>query len=172
MWRNKFANPRWRRWAGNIGFVLLLAVVYFAVRTVQQHTLVQGPAPVLRAPLVQGGAFDLAAPRERPVLVYFWATWCAICKLEEGAIESLARDHEVVGIAMHSGADAEVVKYLRDNKLAVRTINDPEGSIARAWGVRATPTSFVIDSAGTIRYREVGYTTEWGVRLRLWLVSS
>lgn len=171
MWRDKFAHPGWRRWAGNLGFFLLLAAVFFGVRFYQQHTLVVGPAPALRAPLLQGGSFDLAAQRGRPVLVYFWATWCAVCKLEQGAIESVAVDHAVVGVAMRSGSDAEVMKYLRESSLAVPVINDPDGLMAGVWGVRATPTSFIIDGAGVIRFREVGYTSQVGLRLRLWLAS-
>lgn len=171
MWRDKLTDPRWRRLAGNLGFVALLAAIFFGVRFWQQQTLVEGPAPALRAVLLDGGTFDLATERDKPVLVYFWATWCAVCKLEQGAIESVAADHRVVGVAMHSGTDTEVQKYMRENNLKVAVINDPDGSIAREWGVRATPTGFVIDGEGRIRHREVGYTTEVGMRLRLWLAA-
>jgi thiol-disulfide isomerase/thioredoxin len=171
VWQDKFTHPGWRRWAGNLGFFLLLATVFFGVRYYQQRSLVEGPAPALRESLVQGESFDLAAHRGRPVLVYFWATWCAVCKLEQGAIESVAGDHTVVGVAMRSGPDAEVMKYLRENSLAVPVVNDPDGAIADAWGVRATPTSFVLDGAGAIRFREVGYTSQIGLRLRLWMAS-
>jgi alkyl hydroperoxide reductase subunit AhpC len=46
---------------------------------------------------------------------------------------------------------------------------DPDGRLARAWGVRSLPTSFVVDREGEIRTVEVGYTTELGLRARLWL---
>lgn len=171
VWQDKLQNPRWRRWAGNLGFVALLVVIFFGVRFWQQQTLVEGAAPALRATLLGGNTFDLATERENPVQVYFWATWCGVCKLEQGSIESVAADHRVVGVAMHSGTDADVQKYLRENNLKVAVINDPDGTIARQWGVRATPTSFIIDREGRIRYREVGFTTELGMRLRLWLAS-
>jgi thioredoxin-related protein len=50
-------------------------------------------------------------------------------------------------------------------------INDPDGALAAAWGVRGVPTFFVVDSQGMIRFREVGYTTGLGLRWRLWLVG-
>lgn len=162
------ARPRWRRWAANLAWLLLAAAIYYGARFYQQRALVEGPAPELRAALIGGGEFDLATARAAPVLVYFWATWCPVCRLEQGSIESLARDHRVVTVALQSGDAATVGKYLQEQGLRAPAINDPDGAIARTWGVRATPTFFFIDRDGLIRFRELGYTTEVGMRGRLW----
>lgn len=164
-------SRRWRRRAGNLAWLLAIVALYSGIRFYQQRTLVDGPAPALQAVLLDGSKFDLGAHRGQPVLVYFWATWCAVCRLEQGSIESLASDHHVVGVALQSGSAAEVTNYLREHGLRVPVINDPDGGIAAAWGVRATPTGFVVDRDGRIRFREVGYTTEAGLRLRLWLAG-
>jgi thiol-disulfide isomerase/thioredoxin len=148
--------------------LLLVAAIYFGVRFYQQRTLVEGSAPALRAVLLDGASFDLAARRDAPVLVYFWATWCPVCRLEQGSIEALARDHRVVTVALQSGEPATVRNYLKEHGLVAPVINDPDGEIARVWGVRATPTLFFIDPDGSIRFRELGYTTEAGMRIRLW----
>ncbi len=166
--RQLIQSIRRHRWLGNAAFIALLAIVYFGVRAWQQHTLVEGPAPALRAATLNGAVFDLGAPRDRPVLVYFWATWCAVCRLEQGAIEAVAADHPVVGVALQSGSAAEVTKYMNEQGLQVAVINDPDGHIARAWGVRVTPTHFIVDARGEIRFRETGYTSELGTRARLW----
>jgi hypothetical protein len=34
--------------------------------------------------------------------------------------------------------------------------------------VSGVPSHFVVDSAGNVRFRVVGYTTTWGLRARLW----
>jgi peroxiredoxin len=81
----------------------------------------------------------------------------------------VARDYRVVGIALRSGSPADVKKYLKEHNLQVPVVNDPDGALAGAWGVRGTPTSFIVDGAGMIRFREIGYTSEPGLRLRLWL---
>jgi thiol-disulfide isomerase/thioredoxin len=165
------AAPRRRArvWAERIGFALLLAAVFFGVRFYQQRTLVEGPAPALRAPLLGGAAFDLADSTDRPVLVYFWASWCPVCRLEQGAISALLADHPVITVAMQSGDVAEVSGYLREHGLDWPVINDPDGAVAARWGVRATPTFFIVDRERAVRFREVGYTSEAGLRLRLWL---
>jgi hypothetical protein len=38
--------------------------------------------------------------------------------------------------------------------------------------VRGTPTFFVVDRHRQIRFREVGFTSEWGLRARLWFADS
>jgi alkyl hydroperoxide reductase subunit AhpC len=50
-------------------------------------------------------------------------------------------------------------------------LNDTDGSVSRAWGVQAVPASFIIDTDGQIHFIEVGYTTELGIRMRLWLAA-
>jgi len=161
-------RPAWRVWAERGAWIALAAAIFFGVRVYQQRTLIEGPAPALQAALLDGTVFDLAAVRDRPVLVYFWATWCPVCRLEQGSIESLAEDHRVIAMAMQSGDSNEVANYMRKHGLRVPVINDPIGAYAAEWGVRATPTSFIVDRTGQIRFREVGYTTEIGLRMRLW----
>lgn len=161
---------RWRRWAGHLAWVLLFAVVYFGARFYQQRTLIEGTAPALQAMLVNGSEFSLASLHGQPVLVYFWATWCPVCRLKQGSIESLATTYRVVSVALQSGGSTDVLKYINEHGLRVPVINDPDGAIARAWGVRATPTSFIVDGNGLIRFRETGYTTASGLRLRMWFV--
>lgn len=166
------AGPRRRAraWFERIGFALLLAAVVFGVRFYQQRDLVEGPAPALQGPLLSGPSYDLAAgAATRPVLVYFWASWCPVCRLEQGSISALADEHRVVTVAMQSGSAAEVSAYLREHGLDWPVINDPDGLLAARWGVRATPAFFVVDRERAIRFREVGYTSGPGLRLRLWL---
>lgn len=163
--------PRWRLWARRAGFVVLVLAVFTGVRLYQQRNLIEGPAPRLEGRLVDGTAYAPAGSETRPLLVYFWASWCPVCRLEQGSIATLAREHRVVTVAMQSGADAEVKNFLREQGLPFPVINDPDGAHAAAWGVRGVPTFFIVDSQGLIRFREVGYTTGLGLRWRLWLAG-
>ena len=45
---------------------------------------------------------------------------------------------------------------------------EPDGSVAASYGFRAVPAFAVIGSDGRIRATSVGYTSEIGMRLRLW----
>ncbi|MBC7173859.1 MAG: protein disulfide oxidoreductase [Polyangiaceae bacterium] len=119
-----------------------------------------------------GALIELARAPGEPVLVHFWATWCGVCRAEEGTIDALADDHRVITIATQSGGAAEVGRYLSERGLDFPTVVDPHGEIARRWGVSAFPTSFVIDADGAIRNIEVGYTTSLGLRARLALARN
>lgn len=158
----------WRRVRGYLLQLVLLLVIIGGVRIWQQRDLVSGPAPARTGVLLDGRAVAATAQAGQPLLVHFWASWCPVCKLEQGSIESLARSYPTLTVAMQSGSDAEVAAHMRKEVLSFPVLNDPQGTISREWGVRAVPTSFIVDAQGRIRFVEVGYTTGIGLRLRLW----
>ena len=51
-------------------------------------------------------------------------------------------------------------------------IADEYGEIAKQWSVKGVPASFIIAADGNIRFVEVGYTTELGLRARLWWAGN
>ena len=163
---------RGRRWWRYAGEALVLLLLLVGVHLWQIRDLPTGLAPPLEGVLLDGSATTLTGMRGQPVLVHFWATWCPVCKLEQGSIAALARDHHVISIAMQSGLKEEVLDHLKRNDLTFPVINDPDAVHAQRWNVRGVPTSFIIDRAGGIRFIEVGYTTEMGLRLRLWLAGQ
>ncbi len=152
--------------------ILLFALIIIGVRSWQQRDMPSGPAPVLQGTTLEGRRYVLPAHPERPVLVHFWATWCPICRTDQGTIDSIAHDYpETITVAMQSGSPDEVMKHMKEAHLGFRVLNDPDGSISHAWGVNAVPASFIISPDGRIRFIEVGYTTEIGLRIRLWLAT-
>jgi thiol-disulfide isomerase/thioredoxin len=152
--------------------VLIFIVIIMGVRAWQQRDIVKGDAPALNGFLLDGKSFVLAAKPAQAVLVHFWASWCPICRAEQGSIESLARDNpNVITVAMQSGNSNAVQQYMREQAVNFPVVNDADGQISARWGVRAVPASFIIDTEGKIRYVEIGYTTRIGLRIRLWLAS-
>lgn len=151
--------------------VLMVVVLLAAVRAYQQRDLPSGAAPQLEGALLDGSRASLAALRGEPVLVHFWATWCGVCRMEQGSIDAVALDRPVLSIASRSGDVASVSQYVASNQVKPRVIVDSSGALAQRFGVHAFPTTFVLDRNGEIRFREVGYTTELGLRARLWLAG-
>ena len=162
-------TSKWRVYAVN---ALILVVALVGVRTWQQRGIVSGEAPALQGMTLAGKIYKLPAKPEQPVLVHFWATWCPVCRLEQGSITALARDNpNVITVAMQSGKPEEVAAYMKEQGIAFPVVNDPRNRIAHVWGVKAVPASFIIGRDGQIRFIEVGYTTGIGLRLRLWLAG-
>lgn len=167
----KFRQIFKKRWVIIPLEVLFFVALFIAIRAYQQRDMISGPAPGIEAVTLQHNQFELATSQPRPVLVHFWATWCGICRLEQDSIQALSKDYNVITIAMQSGSDEEIKQYLVENKLDFEVINDVDSEIVKAYGVRAVPASFIINSQNYITTREVGYTTGWGLRLRLWLTE-
>lgn len=151
--------------------VALIALVVVGIRAWQQRDVATGMAPPLTGTTLDGTAYSLATQFGEPVLVHFWATWCSICRLEQSSIDALAENHRVITVAMQSGTLPEVALHVQQHDLKFSVINDPNGAIAADWGVHVVPASFVVDPSGKIRFIEIGYTTQLGLRLRMWLAG-
>ncbi|MDP3031990.1 MAG: protein disulfide oxidoreductase [Rhodocyclaceae bacterium] len=167
---------RWKRWA--VEALVLLGIIV-AITLWQNRGLPEGAAPPLEGIDSDGIAVSLAEMRKdnaregqrRPTLVVFWATWCPVCRAEEDNIEAVARDWPVLSVAMQSGDAEDVDDHLVARRLTVPAVIDDDADIAELWKVRGVPTHFIVDAAGNIRFRMVGYTSELGLRARLWWVE-
>lgn len=158
------------KWARRSIEVALVLVLLFSFRAYQHRDHPVTPPPI-NGQLINGESISLQGYQEKPLLVHFWATWCRICVVEQGSIENIAKNYPVLTIAMQSGNRQAMQNYMAENNLSFAVFNDPTGTVSRSWGVHATPSSFILDRNGEVRFTEVGYTTEWGLRLRLWLAS-
>jgi thiol-disulfide isomerase/thioredoxin len=162
--RTEKPRPRWR-WIAEVGVVL---AILFAVRWGQTRGLPSGELPTVSLTSLDGGPLPLGT-HERGYVVHFFATWCGVCRAEEGNVSALARDHELIAIATQSGGDAPVRAYVTGAGLdPAHVALDPDGAIAQRFGVRAFPTTLYVGRDGAIRTAEVGYTSELGMRLRAW----
>lgn len=146
----------------------LVVLVLYALHLYQVRDTAEGPAPPVAGIDLDGRPLSLAEHAGRPVLVHFWATWCPVCRAEAGNISGLAEDHAVITIALEDTPPAQLERFLAERGLAYPVIRDPEGVLAARYGVRGVPASFVVDGDGNIRFTEIGYTTEAGLRLRMW----
>jgi len=161
-------NRRWLTWVRDLGLVFILVLLFQWWRT---GSMASGPAPALAGTLLSGGTLDLEDLRGKPVLVHFWASWCPICRAEDGSIHDLAQDYRVLTVATNSGDAQEITSYMEENNLEFPVLLDESGEMGNRWGVKGVPSSFVVDGAGEIRSVAVGYTTGLGLRIRLWLAG-
>lgn len=163
------AAPRRRRpWRGWLLFAAFLVALQFW----QSREMIGGVMPPLAGTLADGRPGSLAAtlataPGE-PALVYVWSAWCPVCKLQQPTIGGIAADWPVLTVAMQSGNVAEVAAFMAGRSLAYPALVDERGELAWSLGVRGVPAWFVVDGTQRIRFAGAGYTSGWGLRLRLW----
>ena len=158
-------NNKYYRWLIEL---TLIVVVILAVRYWLQRDLVSGTAPNFQTVMLSEQSIDFYENKKRPVLLHFWATWCPVCKLEQSSIENISKDYPVLTVAMQSGSNTEVKSYMLEEKLSFKVINDELGLLSQKYNIKGVPVSFIINKENKIEFTEVGYTTEIGLRLRLW----
>ncbi|MCB4365930.1 TlpA family protein disulfide reductase [Hydrogenophaga taeniospiralis] len=115
----------------------------------------QRPTPALDAQNLQGERVRLADFQGRVVLLNFWATWCPPCRAEMPTLQAvpewLGEDKVVVLALNHREAGRTARRFLAASGLTLPVLLDPQGDITQAWGVRAFPTTVLIDANGRAR---------------------
>ncbi len=104
---------------------------------------------------------------DKPVLIHFWATWCPTCSLEASNIQNISEKYEVITIAVKSNKD-EIDKYMKENYLDFKVVNDENAYLAREFKISAYPTTFIYNKEKDLIFSEVGYTSSLGLYLRMW----
>lgn len=159
------------RWWWVLEFLIILFLV-LGFRAWNQSNLIAGEAPSFKAEMISGEKVDLIDYRGEPILLYFWSLDCVSCHLQQSTISDLTKNHSVLTIVRSSHRE-QVLAYMEEQGISNwPTIIDEQGSIYRQFGVKATPTHYIIDGEGLIRFREVGFSTNWGLRLRFWFAGE
>ena len=118
------------------------------------------PAPQIALPVVGGGTSDLDAERGKVVLVNFWATWCEPCKSEMPGLQELAHELQDQPFRLYSvdlQEDAEQIQaFQRQYGLELYAVMDHDGEATKAYGVRALPSTFLIDQRGVLKLQRLG----------------
>ena len=103
---------------------------------------------------------------KKPILVHFWATWCPVCKVEAPNIQTLSKYYNVITIAVKSDKQ-EIARYMQQNNLDFNVIDDRDGKIAQRFNIAVYPTTFIYNKEKKLIFSEVGYTSTFGMWIRL-----
>jgi thiol-disulfide isomerase/thioredoxin len=165
-------QPRWRLWGKEVLWLLLLALVISTLLDLwRSPTLPEGAmsAPVT---LQDGSNTDLATLSQgKPLLVYYWASWCGVCRFTTPTVQQLWQEGEnVLTVALRSGNSEQLGKGMGKKGLTFPTHNDESGELAAQWQVGVTPTFLVIRD-GALVSSTTGWSSKWGLQLRLWWAS-
>jgi thiol-disulfide isomerase/thioredoxin len=116
-------------------------------------------APDFQYTLNDGSAHKLSDLRGKKVLVNFWATWCGPCRLEMPDLQRALNDYgdAVVVLGVNKIENREVITPFADEvQVAFPLIPNKSGDISGRYGALNLPTSYFINTDGTIGFRQVG----------------
>jgi thiol-disulfide isomerase/thioredoxin len=110
-------------------------------------------------------------PKNKPFIVVFWGSWCPVCKQDLDNFSKISNEYDVLGVAVDSGSDSDILNFLKNQNISLKTINDRSGEIAGKFNISAYPTTLIYDSKGNLKFTEVGYITTAGLTARLKLIE-
>ncbi len=111
-------------------------------------------APNLAGFDAAGKALPLTSLRGQAVVINFWASWCEPCREEMPSLALLAHTHvgklSVLAVN-YKESPAAVAQFVAATGLDLHTLRDPDGALARAWGIRVFPSTVLIGADGRVR---------------------
>lgn len=162
------------RWLAFAPLAILLALgllfgLYALNRNpqVQPQALVGKPVPTVSLPTLEEGRpvslREMAS--EGPMLVNFFASWCAPCEIEHPVLMGLkGQPVRVVGIAYKDAPQNTQAFLTRLGDPFAEILVDRDGRAGVEFGVTGVPETFVVGRDGTILAKHTGPLTEADAR--------
>ncbi|MFN8481752.1 MAG: redoxin domain-containing protein [Anaerolineae bacterium] len=106
---------------------------------------------------LDGKTWTVSELKGKPVVLNFWATWCAPCKFEMPALQSIYQKYKDKGLVVLAvdiktdNGEAAVRKYQQETGMTFPIVMDTTGETENNYRVRAYPTSFFIGKDGKLR---------------------
>ena len=106
-----------------------------------------------------GRTVDVTQFKGKPMVINFWATWCAPCWEEHPVLVANARmlqpDVQFLGVVFQDKED-KILGFLNERGTSYPTVVDEAGKTAIAYGVGGVPETFFLDANGVIRAKYAG----------------
>lgn len=158
--------------------IIVLVALGFAYRetTLTQPTVGQ-PAPDLALDFYPGYEWgqrsqaQLADLRGNVVVLNFWASWCAPCRVEAELLEATSREYADRGVVFlgvaWSDTDTEAQAYLEEFDISYPNAPDIGLDAQERYRFKQVPETFFIDGDGIIRHFHAGPLTADQLRFYL-----
>ena len=145
------------------GYLQLDWIDQFSGNSSGELIKVDKPVPDFEFVSLSGETVHLDELKGKPILVNFWATWCAPCKLEMPAIQAYADKYTDKLVVLPINADddpAAIQKFIDELGLTMPVYVDKGGRVENLFHILGLPTTYFIDQEGNLKIQHVGVMTE------------
>ncbi|MDD4980735.1 MAG: TlpA disulfide reductase family protein [Candidatus Omnitrophica bacterium] len=134
--------------------ILMQNFSYAAAVPPKPKTSELAPAPDFMLLDLEGKEISLAALKGKPIILFFWTTWCPYCRgelkeLNDKQAEISRNDTQVLAINIEEPAE-KVGRFMNNRLVFYKVLLDKEASVANSYSVIGVPTYVYINKAGYI----------------------
>jgi peroxiredoxin len=135
--------------------LLIFSVLVFSGCT--NNNLVGTAAPYFNLSDLAGQKVSLADFRGHPIVVNFWQLSCPPCVQELPHFQEVySSNPNAIILTIAIGNSSTLSNFVSENNYGFPVLPDIDGAVAASYGVRYTPTTFLIDSTGRITDVKIG----------------
>ena len=118
-------------------------------------------APSFKLRNIKGNYESLDSYRGGVVVLNFWATWCAPCRIEMPSFEKLYRRYRsegvtVLAITLDKNSENKIKSFVDEYGLSFPILLDEKGEVERLYPSMTIPFTYIIDRQGRIVARVDG----------------
>jgi len=150
-----------------VAIVLVIGIVTVALvlgLQLAQQNLTQptsGPAPDFELELFDGSTFRLSDYRGQVVLVNFWGSWCAPCRVEAPELQALYADYQdqgfiIIGVNWLESSREKALDFVDEFDITYPNGEDIGEIIANKYHIQGAPENFIIDQEGNVHQFVIG----------------
>ena len=158
----------WAVWVIVLGLIILLAFGFTTDPKKVPSPLIGRPAPNFQFEELNGEQiFSLSEFKGIPIVLNFWASWCAECRTEAVILENFFQKYGVnnkklmmIGIAIQDSPKNAKAFARHFGKTYLLGLDDNSGNIALDYGIYGVPETFFIDPGGNIFHKTIGMVTK------------
>ena len=157
-------NPLLRKILSVAAYVTIASVIAFLIADNHPPTLAVGEKAPVDEKIVRGNgnAITFRKMLTKPMVINFWATWCPPCLKELPTFSKLSQrfKEKIVFIGAALNSDGEEIAGLKKHYLLNYELISINDAFADLWQARALPTTYLVDTSGTIVWAHAGLITE------------
>jgi cytochrome c-type biogenesis protein len=121
-------------------------------------------APQFSITTIDGQSIQLQDLQGKSVLINFWGTWCAPCRVEMPDLQQVFEQYNgelaIIALAAEPDTEALVRAFQQEMGITFPLAVDRSNRINQIYSIVSQPSTFILDGAGVIRYRHFGVISQ------------